>query len=205
MIRVKSLMQHANPVPEPVPDPVPGEAAEPSRWAPRRRVLVLGGLAAALATVITSIAVLGSRGGGSDGPARPPVVADEPYYRTTGDLEHSAGLIVRARLDATRETDGETTATVSVVATGKGKPPGRTIQVSYPSPGAALPAGPELTPRHEYVLLLERMDDGGYVLVNTAQGAYGIEGGHAEAGPDNDVALSEGVLKALGLTPRREG
>ncbi|MFI0729737.1 hypothetical protein ACH4S9_11985 [Streptomyces sp. NPDC021225] len=209
MIRVKSLMQQANPVPEAVPEAAPEEAAEPSGWAPRRRVLVLGGLAAALAVIITSIAVLGSRGGGSDDPARPPVAADEPYYRTTGDLERSADVIVRARVAATRETDedgfSETIATVRVVATGKGKPPGRTIQVSYPSPGAALPSGPELTPRHEYVLLLERMDDGKYALVNTTQGYYGIEAGHTEAGPDNDVALSEGVLKALGLAPRREG
>jgi hypothetical protein len=44
------------------------------------------------------------------------------------------------------------------------------------------------------------MDDGRYVLVNTAQGYYGVEAGHTKAGPGNDVALSDGVLKALGLT-----
>ncbi|MGY0058464.1 hypothetical protein ACWY4P_18250 [Streptomyces sp. LZ34] len=204
MIRVKDLMQQANPVPE----AVPGESAEPPRKPLRRRGPVLGGvvavLAAAVVTVIAVFAVFGTQGGSSGDPAAKPPVADEPYYRTTGDLERSADLIVRARLDATRETDEdgipETVATVSVVATSKGKPPGRTIQVSYISPGAALPAGPELTVRHEYVLLLERMDDGRYALVNTAQGSYGTESGHAEAGPDNDVALSDGVLKALGLT-----
>jgi hypothetical protein len=188
-------MQQANPVSA----VVPGESAEPSGRPPRRRGLVLGGAVAAVASVVTLVAVFGSQDGGSGSPAQPPAV-DEPYYATTGALERSADVIVRARLDATRETDGETTATVSVVATGKGKPPGRTIDASYPSPGAALPAGPELAPRHEYVLLLDRMDDGRYVLVNTAQGYYGVEAGHTKAGPGNDVALSDGVLKALGLT-----
>ncbi|ADI06967.1 hypothetical protein SBI_03846 [Streptomyces bingchenggensis BCW-1] len=208
MIRVKSLMQQANPVPETAPE----EPARPSeRRRMRRRGLVLSGsvaaLAVAVAAVVTLVTVFGSPGGGSGGrPAEPPA-ADEPYYVTTGDLERHADVVVRARVVATRETDedgfAETIATVSVVATGKGKPPGRTIHASYPSPGAALPSGPELTVRHEYVLLLARMDDGKYVLVNTTQGYYGIEAGHAKAGPDNDVALSDGVLKALGLTPLR--
>ncbi|MFK4270838.1 hypothetical protein [Streptomyces milbemycinicus] len=196
MIRVKSLMQQAN--------PVPAEPVRPSGRRISRRGLALSGAAVAVAAVVvTLVTVFGSPGGGSGGrPAEPPA-ADEPYYMTTGDLERSADVIVRARLVATREADGETIATVSVVATGKGKPPGRTIHASYPSPGAALPSGPELTVRHEYVLLLARMDDGKYALVNTTQGYYGIEAGHAKAGPDNDVALSDGVLKALGLTPLR--
>ncbi|MFI1333557.1 hypothetical protein ACH4U7_26335 [Streptomyces sp. NPDC020845] len=206
MIRVKSLMQQANPVQESAPE----EPARPSgRQRARRRGLVLSGavaaLAVAVAVVVTLVTVYGSQGGGSGGrPAEPPA-ADEPYYMTTGDLERHADVVVRARVDATRETDedgfSETIATVRVVATGKGKPPGRTIHASYPSPGgASLPAGPELTVRHEYVLLLERMGDGKYVLVNTTQGYYGIEAGHAKAGPHNRVALSDGVLKALGLT-----
>ncbi|MEU5032036.1 hypothetical protein [Streptomyces milbemycinicus] len=196
MIRVKSLMQQAN--------PVPAEPVRPSGRRISRRGLVLSGAAVAVAAVVvTLVTVFGSPGGGSGGrPAEPPA-ADEPYYMTTGDLERSADVIVRARLVATREADGETIATVRVVATGKGKPPGRTIHASYPSPGAALPSGPELTVRHEYVLLLARMDDGKYALVNTTQGYYRIEAGHAKAGPDNDVALSDGVLKALGLTPLR--
>ena len=197
MIRVKSLMQQANPVPE----AVPRESAEPSGRPLRRRGPVLRrGRGRSRRRRCHRHRRLRHTGRQLRRPAAKPPVADEPYYRTTGDLERSADVIVRARLDATREADGETTATVSVVATGKGKSPGRTIHASYPSPGAALPAGPELAVRHEYVLLLERMDDGRYVLVNTAQGYYGIEAGHAEAGPDNDVALSEGVLKALGLT-----
>ncbi|NUP42422.1 MAG: hypothetical protein HOY76_36665 [Streptomyces sp.] len=161
-------------------------------------------LAVAVAVVVTLVTVYGSQGGGSGGrPAEPPA-ADEPYYRTTGDLERHADVVVRARVDATRETDQdgfpETIATVRVVATGKGKPPGRTMHAAYPTPGAALPSGPELTVRHEYVLLLARVDDGKYVLVNTIQGSYGIEAGRAEPGPHNRVALSDGLLKALGLT-----
>ncbi|MES4904862.1 MULTISPECIES: hypothetical protein [unclassified Streptomyces] len=201
MIRVKSLMQQANPVPETESQ----EPVRPSERRVRRRGLVVSGaaVAVAVAAVVTLVTVFGSQGGGPGGrPAEPPA-ADEPYYVTTGDLERHADVVVRARVAATHETDEdgvpETTATVRVVATGKGKSPGRTIQVSYPSPDVGLPAGPELTVRHEYVLLLERLDGGRYVLVNTTQGYYGIEAGHAEAGPDNDVALSDGVLGALGL------
>lgn len=200
MIRVKSLMQQAN--------PVPAEPVRPSGRRISRRGLVLSGavaaLAVAVAAVVTLVTVYGSQGGGSGGrPAEPPA-ADEPYYMTTGDLERHADVIVRARVAATRDTDEdgvpETTATVSVVATGKGKVPGRTIQVSYTSPaGNVLPSGPELTVRHEYVLLLDHTD-GRYFPVNTTQGYYGIEAGHAKAGPHNRVALSDGVLKALGLT-----
>ncbi|MDW6059962.1 hypothetical protein SAZ11_20595 [Streptomyces sp. FXJ1.4098] len=205
MIRVKSLMQQANPVQESAPE----EPARPSgRQRARRRGLVLSGavaaLAVAVAVVVTLVTVYGSQGGGSGGrPAEPPA-ADEPYYMTTGDLERHADVVVRARVDATRETDEdgdrETTATVSVLATGKGRSPGRTLHVSYTTPGTVLPSGPELTVRHEYVLLLERMGGGRYVMVNTTQGSYGIEAGHAKAGPHNRVALSDGVLEALGLT-----
>ncbi|MGO4753562.1 hypothetical protein AB4212_34035, partial [Streptomyces sp. 2MCAF27] len=144
----------------------------------------MAAVAVAAAAVVTLVSVSGSQGGGSGGrPAEPPA-ADEPYYMTTGALERSADVIVRARVAATRETDEdgvlETTATVSVVATGKGKVPGRTIQVSYTSPASnVLPSGPELTRRHEYVLLLDHTD-GRYFPVNTTQGYYGIEAGHVK-------------------------
>ncbi|MGW3563264.1 hypothetical protein ACWDSL_05065 [Streptomyces sp. NPDC000941] len=158
----------------------------------------------AAVAAVTLVTVYGSQGSGSGGRSAEPPAADEPYYRSTGDLERSAEVIVRARVAATRETEEEgnleTTATVSVVATGKGKSPGRTLHVSYTRPGTALPSGPELTVRHEYVLLLAYMGHGRYVPVNTTQGSYGIEAGRAKAGPHNRVALSDGVLKALGLT-----
>ncbi|OMI40299.1 hypothetical protein [Streptomyces sparsogenes] len=207
MIRVKSLIQQANPVPDPASDPAqhttPATPGAPARWRARRAGLALGGLAALAAAVVAVPAVFGPGGEGSGGDPAPPPAADEPYYTTTADLERSADLIVRARLDATRETeeDGiqETVATVSVAATARGETPDRTLQVSYPAPGSGQPDGPGLTVSHEYVLLLDRTDDGGYTLVNTDQGYYGIDAGHAEAGPDNDVALSGGVLAALGL------
>lgn len=79
-----------------------------------------------------------------------------------------------------------------------GADPGRTVEVSYATPGA----GPEtaaLTEGKEYVLLLDAQDDGRFTLVNTTQGVYEVNGGRAVAGPDNEVALSAGALKALRL------
>ncbi|MEU9789539.1 hypothetical protein AB0E27_02785 [Streptomyces sparsogenes] len=208
---MKSLIRQANPIPDATPHAAsqtaphtaPATPAARARWRVRRAGLALGGLAALVAAVVAVPVVFGPGGEGPGGDPAPPPAADEPYYTTTADLERSADLIVRARLDATRETeeDGvqETVATVSVAATAQGETPGRTLQVSYPAPGSGRPEGPALTVSHEYVLLLDRTDDGGYTLVNTDQGYYGIDAGHAEAGPDNDVALSGGVLAALGL------
>ncbi|MFG3380629.1 hypothetical protein [Streptomyces sp. NPDC047999] len=60
--------------------------------------------------------------------------------------------------------------------------------------------GAETTPGwQEYVLLLERQDDGRFTLVNTVQGAYGVAGSGAVPAEGNEVELSPAVLKALGL------
>ncbi|MFI8889001.1 hypothetical protein [Streptomyces paradoxus] len=212
MNRTKSLIKHANPV----PDSLVGEAsartaeqltgmtavAPPQRrpaWR-RRGLLVAAGLTAAgIAAVAVVVALNGSPeppGGGA--------MADEIHYSTAPELEDAADLIVRARLGEGREetADGysKTVAEAGVVAAAKGRAPGRSIEVSYTTPGS----GPEtaaLTAGREYVLLLEKEEGGnGYFLVNSTQGAYGIDGGRAVAGPDNDVALSPAVLKALRLT-----
>ncbi|WP_159030090.1 hypothetical protein [Kitasatospora albolonga] len=121
--------------------------------------------------------------------------------------EEAADLIVLARLGAGREetVDGidRTTVTAAVAATAKGAAPGRTVEVPCTTPGSG-PETADLAEGKEYVLLLDAQDDGRFTLVNTAQGAYGVDGGRAVAGADNDVVLSAGVLKALRLPPLRD-
>ncbi|MCK8433648.1 hypothetical protein G3I77_11545 [Streptomyces sp. D2-8] len=212
MNRTKSLIKHA----DPVPGSFAGEAslraveqltgraagAPPQRrsaWR-RRGLLVAAGLAAAGAGVVAVVVALNGSPGSPGGSG----MADEIQYSTTPELEDAAQLIVRARLGAGREetTDGysKTIAEAGVVATAKGRAPGGSIEVSYTTPGS----GPEtaaLAEGREYVFLLEKEEDGdGYFLVNSTQGAYGIEADRPVAGPANDVALSAGVLKALRLT-----
>ncbi|WP_228386928.1 hypothetical protein [Streptomyces katsurahamanus] len=134
------------------------------------------------------------------------VVPDEFSYPTTAELEGAADLIVRARPGEGRETDldgyaASTTLTpAKVLATAKGEVAGKSIQIAHTTPGS----GPEttaLTKSKEYVLLLDRQDDGRYTLVNTTQGAYEVTRGRAVAGEDNDVPLSRDVANALGLEP----
>ena len=195
MNRTKSLIRHANPL----PGPLDATAERRPAWR-RRGLLVAAGLAAAAACAVAVVAVLdtgpGAPGGGG--------VADEVQYSSTSELEGAADLIVRARLGAGHEetTDGysRTIADADLVVTAKGEARGRSIEVSYTTPGS----GPEtaaLTEGREYVFLLEKEEGGdGYFLVNSTQGAYGIEADRPVAGPDNDVPLSPDVLKALRLT-----
>ncbi|MEU2910318.1 hypothetical protein ACFYM3_24285 [Streptomyces massasporeus] len=211
MNRTKSLIKHANPVPGSfagevsprVVEQLTGMAAgaPPRRPVWRRRgLLIAAGLAAAGAGAAAVIVALNT-GPGSPGRSG---MADEVQYSSTTELENATDLIVRARLGTGHEetTDGysKTIAEADVVATAKGAAPGRSIEVSYTTPGS----GPEtaaLTEGREYVFLLEKEEGGdGYFLVNSTQGAYGIEAGRPVAGPDNDVTLSPGVLKALRLT-----
>ncbi|MFJ2213105.1 hypothetical protein ACIQVO_26760 [Streptomyces sp. NPDC101062] len=227
-MRVKSMIRNANPVPVPEPGELsPRAAAELAalvgpvdegarpvrtvavRRSPRRGFMtaVVACGAAAVIGGATFFLLPGDPAAPGEGPGAGPgggAVADEPYFGTTAQLEGVATVIVRARLGAGREEDADdirtTVATADVVATAKGKTPGDSIEVAYTTPGS----GPEtagLTAGKEYVLLLEESGDGGYVLVNTTQGWYGVggDGRRAVAGNDNDVALSPGVLKALRL------
>ncbi|MCX4823981.1 hypothetical protein OG883_29720 [Streptomyces sp. NBC_01142] len=213
MIRVKSLIKRANPVPDTTADGMPARASDelaslvgsgpalplPSRRSPRRRLLLAAAVCGA-AAVVAGVAVLTLQGPEEPGGGR--LVADEPYYGSTAQLEGAADLIVRARLGAGREESAddysETVAAADVLAIAKGEAPGRSIELAYTTPGS----GPEtaaLTEGKEYVFLLERQDDGRFTLVNSTQGSYGIEGGRARAGADNDVALSEKARTALRL------
>ncbi|MFJ3825754.1 hypothetical protein [Streptomyces nodosus] len=209
--RVKSLVQDVNPVPDATTDGLSararGELVElvgsvQTRRPSRRRALVAA-VACTATAVVATVAVFALNGpkepGGSDDP-----MADEPYYRTTAALEDASVLIVRARLGVWHEetTDGltETVATARVLATAKGASPtsGR-IELAYTTPGS----GPEtagLAAGKEYILLLDKLDGDRFTPVNTTQGVYGVEDGHAVAGHNNDVALSAGVLKALRMT-----
>ncbi|MFI0819758.1 hypothetical protein ACH4TX_26805 [Streptomyces sp. NPDC021098] len=221
-MRVKALVKNANPVPDTAHEGLSRRAADElaalvgsggaaPAAAPRRssrRGFLVAAVAGGAAVAIGGVAFLGLQGdpaGSGEKPGRGGL-ADEPYFGSTAGLEGRADVIVRARLGAGREetVDGvrTTVATATVVATAKGETSGDAIQVDYTTPGS----GPEtagLRAGKEYVLLLERGDEGRYVLVNTTQGWYAVEGGAAVAGKDNDVALSRGVCEALRLDAPR--
>ncbi|MFD7505636.1 hypothetical protein [Streptomyces sp. NPDC059850] len=227
-MRVKPLIRNANPVPDAAHEglsaraadelaalvgpggataPAPAPAPAPARRSPRRGFLmaaVAGGAAVAIGGVTFFSLQNDPAADPSTDPARPGggAMADEPYFGSTARLEGAATVIVRARLGAGREESVDdiptTVATAKVVATAKGEPSGDAIQVSYTTPGSG-PESADLTAGKEYVLLLEKGDDGSYFLVNTTQGWYTVEGGTAVPARDNDVALSPGVRKALRL------
>ncbi|PZH21036.1 hypothetical protein C1I97_00510 [Streptomyces sp. NTH33] len=231
MINVKSLVTRANPLPDTAPDNLSARASEEltaplgSTPVTRREARegrgtregrrprgtsrrgVLAGAVACTAAAVVAV-VTGSVFFALDAPKAPEGVeqlADEPDYGTTAELENVADLIVRVRLSAGREepVDGivMTVATAQVTATAKGGDSSdRSIEVLYPTPGFSSETA-DLTAGKEYVLLLGTLDGERFTLVNTAQGAYRVENGHAVASDVNDVALSPGVLQALRLTP----
>ncbi|MET9450884.1 hypothetical protein [Streptomyces cinerochromogenes] len=186
-----------------------------------RRGVLTAAVACAVTAVLAGVTVLslhgdpagpgGHRAGSRSGSAGPDeaagggALADEPSFGNTADLEGAADVIVRARLGAGHEetVDGvrTTVAPAQVLATAKGGTPGDSVEVSYTTPGT----GPEtagLTAGKEYVLLLDKGEGGRFVLVNTTQGWYEVEGGAAVAAQGNRVALSPGVREALRLTAR---
>ncbi|KOV89515.1 LigA protein [Streptomyces sp. NRRL B-3648] len=200
------------------PDGTPPPAAP--RRSPRRGYL-MAAVACGAAVAVGAVTLLslpgdpagpsGHQAARSSGPAGAGegtdggLSADEPYFGSTAELERAAHVIVRARLGSGHEETGggvrTTVATAKVVATAKGETPGDAIRVSYTTPGS----GPEtagLSAGKEYVLLLDKGEGGDYVLVNTTQGWYEVEGGAAVAAKDNGVALSPAVRKALRLAPR---
>jgi hypothetical protein len=234
-MRVKSLIKNANPVPGPADETLSARAADelsalvgsdgatpPAavRRSPRRGVLVAA-VACGAAVAVAGVTFFGLRNdpAGSSGhqagvssEAAGPVegtggglIADEPYFGSTAELEGAARVIVRARLgtghEGTGADVGTTVATAEVVATAKGETPGDSIKLSYTTPGSG-PETARLTAGKEYVLLLDKGEGGSYVLVNTTQGWYEVEHGAAVAAQDNEVALSPGVRKALRLAPR---
>ncbi|MET9778171.1 hypothetical protein ABZ023_28625 [Streptomyces sp. NPDC006367] len=221
MINVKSLVARADPVPDTASDELSARAAEElaalvgstpvtQRGVRKRRTLrgvsrrgaLVASVACTAAAVVAGVAFFTL-----DGPEEPGGggrLSDEPYFGTTAELENAADLIVRVRLGAGHEesVDGidETVATARVTAAAKGdESSGRSIEVVYTTPGSG-PETADLAEGKEYVLLLDTMDGGRFALVNTTQGAYRVENGHAVASGDNDVALSPGVNKALRLT-----
>ncbi|UFR06065.1 hypothetical protein KBP30_34980 [Streptomyces sp. Go40/10] len=192
----------------------------PVRRSPRRGALVAV-VACGAAAALAGVAFLslhgdpagpgGHRAGARSGPAGRGeaagggALADEPSFGSTAELERAADVIVRARLGAGHEETVDdvrtTVATAQVLATAKGRTPGDSVEVSYTTPGT----GPEtaaLTAGKEYVLLLDKGEGGRYVLVNTTQGWYEVEGGAAVPAEGNRVALSPGVREALRLTAR---
>ena len=217
-IRVKSLVHHANPVPDASAGSMSARAREelaelvgsvetqqtaPARRSSRRGILVAV-VACAAAAVVGTVAVFALNDPKEPGGSGGDPMADEPYFGTTAELEDASVLIVRARLGAGHEetTDGltETVATAQVLATAKGaSPTGGKIELAYTTPGSG-PETAHLTAGKEYVLVLDEVDGNRFTPVNTTQGVYGVEGGRAIAGEDNDIAQSEGVLKALRLT-----
>ncbi|QLH21027.1 hypothetical protein HYQ63_10705 [Streptomyces sp. Rer75] len=223
VMRVKPLLKNANPVPDAAHEGLSARAADelaalvgpggatapaPARRSPRRGFLmaaVAGGAAVAIGGV-TFFSLQNDPANPSTDPASPGggAMADEPYFGSTARLEGAATVIVRARLGAGREETVDdiptTVATAKVMATAKGEPSGDAIQVSYTTPGSG-PETADLTAGKEYVLLLEKGDDGSYFLVNTTQGWYTVDDGTAVPARDNDVALSPGVRKALRLAP----
>ncbi|WP_073951505.1 hypothetical protein [Streptomyces kebangsaanensis] len=218
MINVKSLVTRANPLPDAASDGLSTRASEEltallgstpvTQRGPRvsRRGVLAGAVACTAAAVVAVVAgaVLFPLGS----PKEPEVAgrhADEPYYGTTAELENVADLIVRVRLGAGHEEPVDdtdmTVATARVTATAKGgDSSGGSIEVVYTTPGSG-PETADLTAGKEYVLLLSTLDGERFFLVNTAQGAYRVENGHAVASDANDITLSPGVLKALRLTP----
>ncbi|MFF1305372.1 hypothetical protein [Streptomyces sp. NPDC058307] len=215
---VKSLVQQANPMPDATVDGLSARAREeladlvgsietqPRVLARRssRRGFLVAAVACAAAAAVTTVAVFALNDPKEPGGSHGDPMADEPYFGTTAELEDASVLIVRARLGAGHEetTDGltETVATAQVLATAKGaSPAGGRIELAYTTPGSG-PETADLAAGKEYVLLLDELDGNRFTLVNTTQGVYGVEDGHAVPGEDNDVALSAGVLKALRLT-----
>ncbi|MGW1844675.1 hypothetical protein [Streptomyces sp. NPDC001966] len=167
----------------------------------RRRGGLIAAVACGVAAVAVAVGVYATTGTGEPGGG---LVADEPAYGSASGLEGAADLIVRAELGkGTERTVDDVTsveAPAKVLAAAKGSAPGAQVTVSYTPPDAGGPEVAALAAGKEYVLLLERQDDGRFTLVNTAQGAYGVSGGRAVAGEGNPVTLSPGVLKALRLT-----
>ncbi|MFF8956826.1 hypothetical protein [Streptomyces sp. NPDC014894] len=235
MKRVKPLIQQANPAPEPVfresPESlreglasvVGPEAAAASavpdppavrRVPPRRRGMLVTGLALGAAAAVAAVTVVALDDGAAEKPRvtvadpggevkEPPAgLADEPFYDSTAQLEDAADVIVRARAgkgDATDAQGPPISLTASwVLATGKGKVDGNALTIAHTTPGTG-PETTDLKAGKEYVLLLDRQDDGRYTLVSSTQGVYAVGSGRAEAAGDNPVRLSDGVLKALGL------
>ncbi|MEU1278588.1 hypothetical protein [Streptomyces sp. NPDC005805] len=186
--------------------PAPTVAAPPSVRStapaaprPRRRLgLLVGALAGAAAVAAVAVSVLSGQGESSGG-----LVADEPHYASAAELENAADLIVRAKLGSGEERTVDdvtsTEAPAEVLATAKGAAPGRTVTVRYTPPGDGGPETADLAAGNEYVLLLERQDDGRFTLVNTIQGAYGVAGARAVPTEGNEVELSPAVLRGLGL------
>nr|WP_236070548.1 hypothetical protein [Streptomyces polyasparticus] len=210
-MRVKSLIRNANPVPPPA-GPLSDRAARelaalvgpdtaPARRAPARGPRLALAVSAA-AAVIAAALFFGLRGGdgpGEGGPGGGGVMADEPYYGTTAELERAADVVLRVRLGAGRPVDDATTvAPARVLATGKGRAPDSPIEVAYSTPGTGPETAP-LTAGEEYVLLLSLGEDGRYYLVSSVQGWYEVDGGRTVGDEDNAVRLSPGVREALGL------
>ena len=223
MVDVRRLMTNANPVPErPDPDlsararaeltalvgpeppgagkaPATGPAAGPTtRPAIRTWRRLVPAIAVAVVVVAVGVVVaLRTLGAG------PPPTADEPFYESTQALETKADMIVRGRLESTREqTDNgfpETVATVAVLRVAKGDnvTAGQRIEVAYTTPGSGPETPTGLVPGGEYVLLLVRSAGAPANLVNTTQGYYPVSGDRATPAPGNPVPLSDGVKKAL--------
>jgi hypothetical protein len=206
---VKRLMTGANPVPE-RPDrdlsararaeltALVGPEPPTTGRATRTRRRLVPAIAVAVVVVAVGVVVALRTLGAS-----PPPTTDEPFYESTQALEAKADLIVRGRLESTREqTDSgfpETVATVTVVRVAKGDnvAAGQRIEVAYTTPGSGPETPTGLAPGGEYVLLLVRATGAPANLVNTTQGYYPVSDGRAIPAPGNPVPLSDGVKQAL--------
>ncbi|WP_432123567.1 hypothetical protein [Streptomyces sp. C10-9-1] len=197
---LSALVDGSPPVRAAVPPAPPAAVGSvpPATARPRRLGPLVASLAVAAAVAVAAVFVLAGRGATGGG-----LVADEPHYASAAELEDAADLIVRAKLGGgTERTVDDVTSTeapADVLATAKGSAPGRSLTVRYTPPGGGGPETADLVSGKEYVLLLERQDDGRFTLVNTVQGAYAVAGSGAVPAEGNEVELSPAVLKALGL------
>ncbi|MFF5075897.1 hypothetical protein ACFY36_02515 [Actinoplanes sp. NPDC000266] len=203
---VRRLMREANPVPGARPGddaraearlaellgartPAPGPARRPRAlvWATAAVIAVVA--AGAVGVVVLREAATRQESS----------TADQPFYATTAELEESAEAIVRATVTATRDTDGETVATVAVSAVAAGPVrTGSSIRIVFSAAGPEQADG--IRDGGEYVLLLQARDAGSWNLVNTTQGYYTVGPGRLVPTADNPVELSPPVLAALGFS-----
>lgn len=123
----------------------------------------------------------------------PPPAGDEAYWADARSLEEAADVVVRAAVVGTSGDDPAGVDTRVDVVASVGTAPADQIVVAHPT--AASQPGVDLTDGAEYVLVLDRVDDGTYVLVSVSQGVIPVSGGTVPA----DALVTDETVGRLGL------